>query len=175
MDGSKTSRTLTTPSVGAATRLVLMTLGRNLGSQGVDAMSRINLIAAGLTVVVTAFVAVAQEPLQHTKDSLDTVKHNLKAGKAVLLDVREQKEWDAGHLKDAQLVPQSKLKMEPSLAELLKSLPKDKIVYTHCRAGTRALNCGEILKKHGFDVRPLQAGYQDLVEAGFEKAKDRKQ
>jgi len=64
--------------------------------------------------------------------------------------------------------------METSLAELLKTLPKDKVIYTHCRGGNRALVCGEILKKHGFDVRPLKTGYQELVEAGFEKAAEKK-
>jgi rhodanese-related sulfurtransferase len=130
--------------------------------------------AAGLLLVSATLAVHAQEPLTHTKDSLDTVKKNLKAGKAVLLDVREQKEWDEGHLKDAKLVPQSKLKAEATLAELLKTLPKDKVIYTHCRAGGRALVCGAILKKHGFDVRPLKDGYEKLVEAGFEKAEQKK-
>ena len=133
-------------------------------------MLRSIAFASGLLVLSTTLAAVAQEPLKHTKDSLDTVKENLKAGKAVLIDVREQKEWDEGHLKATRLIPQSKLKMETGLAELLKSLPKDKVIYTHCRAGGRALACGEILKKHGFDVRPLKAGYKELTEAGFEKA-----
>jgi phage shock protein E len=104
-----------------------------------------------------------------TKDSLDTVKDNVKSGKAVVVDVREQIEWDAGHLKGAVLIPQSKLKVDSQLTELLKVLPKDKIIYTHCRAGGRVLACGEILKKQGYDVRPLKAGFQDLVKAGFEK------
>jgi phage shock protein E len=130
--------------------------------------------AACFLVLSAALGVVAQEPLQHTKDTLDTVKDNLKAGKAVLLDVREQNEWDAGHLKTARLIPQSRLKTATGLEDLLKTLPKDKVIYTHCRAGTRALVCGEILKKHGFDVRPLRAGYQDLVEAGFEKAAEKK-
>jgi phage shock protein E len=137
-------------------------------------MSRTLGLGTAFLLLGVSLSAVAQEPLEHTKDSLATVKENLKAGKAVLLDVREQKEWDAGHLNAARLVPQSKLKMEKGLDELLKTLPKDKVIYTHCRAGTRALACGEILKKRGFDVRPLQAGYQDLVEAGFEKAAEKK-
>jgi rhodanese-related sulfurtransferase len=133
-------------------------------------MVRTLVFATGFLLLGASLPAVAQETLEHTRDSLATVKESLKAGKAVLLDVREQKEWDARHLKAARLVPQSKLKMEKSLDGMLKTLPKDKVIYTHCRAGTRALACGEILKKHGFDVRPLKAGYQDLVEAGFEKA-----
>src|SRR5262245_24113464 len=131
-------------------------------------------VAAGLLFLSGTLLCSSQEPLNQPTASLDTVKENVKAGKAVLIDVREQKEWDAGHLKAARLIPQSKLKTEDSLADLLKTLPKDKVIYTHCRAGTRALNCGEILKKHGFDVRPLKAGYKDLVNAGFEKAEDKK-
>jgi phage shock protein E len=105
----------------------------------------------------------------HTKDSLDTVKQNVKSGKALIVDVREQSEWNEGHLKSAVLLPQSRLRNEQQAADLLKALPKDKIIYTHCRAGGRALTCGDILKKHGYDVRPLKAGFEDLVSAGFEK------
>ncbi len=65
--------------------------------------------------VIAAFFAIvanplmADEPLTHTKDSLALVNENVKAGKAVIVDVREQDEWDAGHLKGAVLLPQSKL------------------------------------------------------------------
>ena len=114
--------------------------------------------------------AGAAEPT-HTKDTLDTVKQNLKEGKAVLVDVREQNEWDAGHIAGAVLMPKSKLDVEKEAAELAKKLDKNKIVYTHCKAGRRALACGEILRKQGFDVRPLKPGYDELLKAGFEKAK----
>src|SRR4051812_9673323 len=135
-------------------------------------MSRTVASAAGLLFLTVTLVA--QEPLTHTKDSLDTVKENLNTAKAVLLDVREPKEWDAGHLRAARLVPQSKLKTAAGLDDLLKTLPKDKVIYTHCRVGGRALACGAILKQRGFDVRPLKAGYKDLVDAGFEKAAEKK-
>jgi rhodanese-related sulfurtransferase len=119
--------------------------------------------------------SVAQEPTGHTKDSLDVVKKNLKDGKAILIDVREQAEWDDGHLKGARLVPLSKLKKKDAGAEeLIKLLPKDKAIYVHCASGRRVLVCGEILKQRGFDVRPLKSGYKDLLEAGFEKAAEKK-
>jgi rhodanese-related sulfurtransferase len=114
-------------------------------------------------------LAMGQD-LTHTKDSLDTVKSNVKEGKAVIVDVREQSEWDAGHLKAAVLMPMSKLKKEDQGAQMLKSLPKDKIIYTHCKAGGRSLMCGDILKAAGYDVRPLKPGYDDMLKAGFEKA-----
>jgi rhodanese-related sulfurtransferase len=109
---------------------------------------------------------------EHTKDSLQTVKKNVAEGKAVIVDVREPKEWEAGHLKGAILMPSSQLKVEKDLSELVKKLDKDKIVYTHCRAGGRAATCAAILTKEGFDVRALKPGYKDLIEAGFEKATD---
>ena len=106
----------------------------------------------------------------HTKDSLETVKERLKDKSAVLLDVREQKEWAEGHLQEAQLVPLSKLKTTGEAEKLTKDLPKKKIVYCHCGAGVRACTAADILKKHGYDVRPLKDGYKDLVKAGFPKA-----
>jgi phage shock protein E len=114
---------------------------------------------------------VSAEELTHTKDTPEIAKQNIKAGKAVLLDVREQKEWDAGHIEGAVLIPKSKLDDEKEAAALILKLDKAKIIYTHCKAGRRALACGEILKQQGFDVRPLKQGYDELLKAGFEKAK----
>ena len=133
-------------------------------------MLRTLLSTAALSLFTLARLAFAQDALTYTTDALDKVKENVKTGKAVIVDVREQNEWDAGHLKDAVLIPQSKLRVEGQLSDLLKAVPKDKIIYTHCRAGGRALTCGDILKKQGYDVRPLKPGFEDLVKAGFEKA-----
>jgi phage shock protein E len=126
-----------------------------------------------LAILLTASLPlIAQEPkAEHTKDTLDTVKKNVKDGKAIIVDVREQKEWDEGHLEGAILIPSSKLKVEKDLAELVKKLDKKTIIYTHCRAGGRAATCAAILKKEGYDVRALKPGYADLIQAGFEKAK----
>jgi len=49
-------------------------------------------------------------------------------------------------------------------------LPKDKIIYLHCRSGGRVLTVEKLLSKLGYDVRPLKMGYDDLVAAGFDKA-----
>lgn len=123
--------------------------------------------------ILSAKVSTAKEPesaMTHTTDSLETVGANLRDQKAVLLDVRDRDEWEEGHLADAKLLPLSQLR-KPNGEELLKSVPKDKIVYTHCAVGRRALDAGRILKSKGYDVRPLSAGFDDLLKNGFEKAK----
>ena len=104
---------------------------------------------------------------EHTKDTLKTVQENLKAEKAILLDVREKEEWKQGHLKDARLVPLSEIKANAEAAS--KKLPKKLIIYTHCKAGQRSMYAAEFLKKYELDVRALRAGYEELLEAGFSK------
>lgn len=119
-----------------------------------------------LALVIT--LPLAAEEMKHTSDPLDQVKTSIAAGKAVLIDVREQAEWDNGHLKAASLVPLSLLSKDG--AAIPGTLPKDKPVYLHCRSGGRALKAAEILKAKGYDARPLEAGYGQLVKDGFEKA-----
>jgi rhodanese-related sulfurtransferase len=127
------------------------------------------VILAGLFLVASS-VAVAAE---HTKDTLATVKKNVAAKKAVIVDVREKEEWDGGHIEDAMLVPLSALQGTKGLEASLKRLPKDRILYTHCAVGVRSLKAAEILKKHGYDVRALKAGYPELLNAGFPKANEK--
>ena len=132
------------------------------------------LMAAILTLATAADASAAE----HTKDSLETVRKNIEGKKAVLLDVREQREWDAGHLKWASLLALSELREKGDSKdfadELAKKFPKKKIIYCHCRSGGRVLPASDILKQMGYDVRPLKAGYQKLIEAGFPKAKPQK-
>ena len=109
----------------------------------------------------------------HTADSVDDVKRLLADGTAKLIDVREEEEWNAGHLAAAEFVPLSMLSSLPAdqlQAKLADELPKDKIIYCHCRSGSRVLAATPILEKLGYDIRPLAIGYAALVEEGFKKA-----
>lgn len=120
-----------------------------------------------LLLILCVTPAIAAD---HTKDTPETVKQNLKAEKAQLIDVREESEWKSGHLKVAELLPLSTLSEKPEKEQLEKVLKEKKIVYLHCASGFRCLKAAEILTQHGYDVRPLKQGYDDLLEAGFEKA-----
>ena len=101
---------------------------------------------------------------EHTKDTLAVVKANVGQDKAVIVDVREKKEWEEGHLKEAYHLPLSRLQKGVDPKSLESDLPKSKILYTHCRAGRRSLLAAEILEDLGYDGRPLKEGTADLLK-----------
>lgn len=71
---------------------------------------------------------------------------------AILLDVREESEWEAGHAPMATLIP---------LAELpdhLDELPRDRLIICACRSGGRSLRAATFLLEQGFDTVNLTGG-----------------
>ena len=98
-------------------------------------------------------------------EHLDTLKEELAAGTAQLLDVREYNEWQDGHLKQAHFVPLSQLEgfQEPDDAEM------DVKTYIHCRSGRRVHSAKPILEEMGFEeVIALDEGFAALAAYGFE-------
>ncbi len=126
----------------------------------------------GLSVGMLAANAVAAErdrrgELEHTRDSLALVKARVARKQAVLVDVRGDIEWQAGHIQGAVYLPWRDLQDRLNEAELRAKLPVGTIVYTYCAVGYRALRAGSIIARFGYDVRPLKPGYEELVRAGF--------
>jgi peptide-methionine (S)-S-oxide reductase len=107
--------------------------------------------------------------IEFTKDSLSVVKKNVAEDKAVLVDVRSQEEWNRGHVEGSIFLPETSLRKNIDPEYLAEKLPQDKIVYTFCVVGMRAKRVGKILADHGYTVRVLEPGYDDLIEAGFRK------
>lgn len=115
------------------------------------------------------------EPKEHTKDTLASVRERVEEKKAVIVDVRDLVEWNAGHVQGAVLLPWRELQEKITEEQVNEKLSKEKIIYTHCAVGYRSLRAAKILKKYGYDVRPLKPGYDELVKAGFptEKGSDK--
>jgi rhodanese-related sulfurtransferase len=110
--------------------------------------------------------------LEHTKDSLDVVKAKVSEKKAVLVDVRDKEEWNKGHIEGAVFLPLSEFRLRNRTAQMTKDLPKDRVLYTYCVVGMRALKAAELLKRQGYEVRALKPGYDDLIKAGFQNASE---
>ncbi len=76
---------------------------------------------------------------------------------ALLLDVRTQAEFDAGHIIDARHLPQEQI---AQAGENLKKF-KDKVVITCCESGARSGAAARVLRAQGFSqVANLRGGLQ---------------
>ena len=83
---------------------------------------------------------------------------------AVLLDVRDTKEYAAGHLPNAVHVPLSELGSRSSELAKLKSRP----VIAYCERGQRSRAAGSALAKLGFaDIYQLTGGFRAWKDAGL--------
>jgi rhodanese-related sulfurtransferase len=127
-----------------------------------------------LVVAIILAIGADRTPVEFTKDTLEVVKTNVAKKKAVLIDVRSQEEWNKGHLEGSIFLPVDSLRKDVDPKMLAKKLPKDKTLYTFCVVGMRAKAAAKVLMKHGYTVKALKPGYDDLIKAGFKKADDKK-
>ena len=91
---------------------------------------------------------------------------NLVKNKEFLLDVREEYEYQDGHIKGAVNLP---------LREILEkkdTLPKDKDIYVYCRSGHRSADAVNFLKSLGFEkVHNIEGGFIDISFNEYHKDK----
>ncbi|ALF24279.1 sulfurtransferase [Fusobacterium nucleatum subsp. nucleatum ATCC 23726] len=91
---------------------------------------------------------------------------NLLKNKEFLLDVREDYEYQNGHIKGAVNLP---------LREILSqkdTLPKDRDIYVYCRSAHRSADAVNFLKSLGFDkVHNIEGGFIDISFNEYHKDK----
>ena len=113
---------------------------------------------------------LALTALGKNKEDANDVKakdvENLLKNKEFLLDVREEYEYQDGHIKGAINIP---------LREILEkkdSLPKDKDIYVYCRSGHRSADAVNFLKSLGFErVHNIEGGFIDISFNEYHKDK----
>src|SRR6476660_5132931 len=81
---------------------------------------------------------------------------------ALLLDVREADEWDAGHAPEAAWIPMGDLQTR------VDELPRDRRIVVICRSGARAHRVAEVLLGAGFDAGDLDGGMRSWAADDFE-------
>lgn len=78
-----------------------------------------------------------------------------------LLDVREDDEWDAGHIDGAQHIPLGQL------ADRLTEVPKERTVVAVCRSGSRSEAAVRGLRRLGFEAENLEGGVNAWRRGGL--------
>ena len=84
----------------------------------------------------------------------DVAKEMMDAGDVVILDVREQYEYDAGHITGAVLLPVGGI-TEDAAAAVIDDL--ETVVLVYCRSGNRSKTASQVL---------VDIGYTNVYEFG---------
>ncbi|MFI0898090.1 rhodanese-like domain-containing protein [Streptomyces sp. NPDC020983] len=85
------------------------------------------------------------------------------AATAVLLDVREQGEWDAGHAPGAVHAALSRLSAGAALPAAAQGRP----VVVICRSGHRSQQAARLLADRGVDAVDVRGGMKAWAAAGY--------
>ena len=102
----------------------------------------------------TASAACAFTPA-HMQSITTTELRTLLEGdfQGILIDVREPDEYATAHIEGSRLIPLKTLPQE------LRSLPADREILIHCKAGGRSAKAVQLLLDHGFtDVKNVTGG-----------------
>jgi rhodanese-related sulfurtransferase len=98
----------------------------------------------------------------------EELKAKLDAGEElILVDCREQEEWDEDHIPNAIFMPLS------TFQENFNKLDSNKQIIMQCRSGKRSLTACQILQENDYeDLTNLEGGILGWKELGYEVTKD---
>ena len=110
-----------------------------------------------------------RELLQQVRSEISEIdathaRERIESGEPVVVDVREQDEWDEGHIPGAVHVPRGHL--ESRIERLAPDTSRPVVVY--CSAGNRSAFAAKTLTDLGYeDVVSLAGGFTDWKRNGF--------
>jgi len=85
------------------------------------------------------------------------IEHN-----GFVLDVREDFEWEEGHVPNAHHIPMNEV------ANQLDKLDDGARIFVICKSGRRSLTVANFLGSQGYDVVSVAGGTEGWVESGRE-------
>ena len=116
------------------------------------------LAVIGLSTGCTAQKMVTTLP---PAEFADAIKSNISA---VVLDVRTQEEYEAGHLEDALLLDYLQ---EETFNQAITNLDANKTYYVYCRSGRRSHEAAVKMQDRGLNVVDMKGGYLAWTAKGM--------
>jgi len=95
------------------------------------------------------------------------IKEKVLNNEILLLDVREESEWQEGHIEGALLMPLGEINEERT-----KDIDKNEIIYIYCRSGRRSTEALNKMRQLGFNNIFNLGGIIDWQKNGGEVIKD---
>lgn len=109
--------------------------------------------------MISIDTSALREPISLSPEDFQTLTENNKT--LCVIDVREQDEWDSGHLNMALHIPKDQLpeKIKESCPDL------DQPICLYCRAGLRSLAAARILIALGYkNIYSLKGGLTEWIK-----------
>jgi rhodanese-related sulfurtransferase len=91
----------------------------------------------------------------------EQVRERLERGEIELIDVREQYEWDAGHLAGARHIELERL------AGRAGEVPRERTVVFMCRLGARSAMATQAFRAGGWEAYNMAGGIRLWAERGL--------
>ncbi len=116
-------------------------------------MASLKTLAKALTFSSLVFLLACSSPLAEIspQQAVEIVENS----NAIIIDVRTQEEWDAGHIPGAIHIPLSEVKDRIDEFKAYEGQP----IVMQCRSGRRSATAGKILVEAGYaDVSTLTGG-----------------
>lgn len=100
-----------------------------------------------LLAVTLALTGCAAQKCTYQQITQEEAKNRMDARDVIILDVREQEEFDAGHIPGALLLPVGTITKDTAAAVIPES---DSEVLVYCRSGNRSKRASEALAELGY-------------------------
>ncbi|WP_408057933.1 rhodanese-like domain-containing protein [Streptomyces pseudovenezuelae] len=134
------------------------------GMRAAVGASILDAVGRDVVAVDDGFASAAAAGLPMARITAEQAHERTGAGaEAVLLDVREQEEWEAGHAPGAVHAPLSELRSGGRLPRAVESRP----VIAICRSGKRSRAAAELLTARGADAVDVLGGMEAWTRAGL--------
>ena len=104
-----------------------------------------------------------QGSINHAKNrikqiDLATAKNKIESSEVIILDVREQNEYDLEHIENSILLPRGRVKAE--VESVLTGIGKDSSILIYCASGNRSALAGYVMQELGYsNIVSLIGGY----------------
>ncbi len=108
-----------------------------------------------------------------TDEDYEQILDDLRNGRAQLVDVREESEWNSFRFECAIHLPLSKLANAIGIDKLKEIKEANKKIYLHCRSGARVKMAEKILAQYGcreFSILPISM--MEMLQKGFRQKQD---
>ena len=89
------------------------------------------------------------------------------ANNELILDVRTQGEWNAGHVKSATHIPVNEVEKKIQHIKKLVNNNMNQPIKIYCAVGGRAGQAKEILEQHGFKNVTNAGGLKDMKKLNY--------